>query len=68
MPTFDLDKDYSASFFPYLGYPGYVAKGTIFRKGKPVKIFEAHARTMAALEKAVREKATEVHRGLIKKR
>jgi len=61
MAVFDLDKDHSASFFPYLDRYGYAAKGTTFRRGKPVKIFEAQSRMMSELEKAARQKSAEVH-------
>lgn len=60
MPTFDLADDYTASYVPYRHGPGYVAKGTIFHKGKPVEIFEAHGRTLPDTDKAARVKVQEV--------
>jgi hypothetical protein len=64
MGTFDLDKDYSASFLPYTTGSGFVAKGTVFRQGKPVAIFEARGITMTAMTEAARAKAQEIHRRL----
>lgn len=64
MPIFDLDEDYTASFIPYRYGSSYVAKGTIFRRGKPVKIFEAHGLTLPSATGAALAEAKEIHRRL----
>ena len=64
MAIIDLDADYMASFFPYRHGSGYVAKGTVFRKGKPVEIFEAHGRTLSGTAEAALSEAKKIHRRL----
>jgi hypothetical protein len=49
-----------AAYLSYRHGSGYVARGAIFRKGKPVEIFEAHGATISAAEEAARVKAEEV--------
>jgi hypothetical protein len=68
MPTFDLDKKYSATFITYLGYPGFIAKGSICitATGKPIKIFDAYGKTMSATEKAARKRAHEIYKTIVK--
>ncbi|HKD48278.1 MAG TPA: hypothetical protein VKB67_11385 [Rhizomicrobium sp.] len=66
MASITLDKDYSATYVPYQHGPCYVAKGIVFYREKPVRIFEAYGPTIPDTEKAAREKAAEIHAQLIK--
>jgi len=62
MPTFPLDKDYIATPTPYGHGDGYAMKGTLYYKGKPKEVFEAHGATISAAEEATRAKAEEIWR------
>lgn len=64
MATFPLDLDYLATATSYRIGDDYVAKGTLFHKGKPVQIFETHGATAPAAEDAARAKAEEIWRQL----
>ena len=60
MAIFELDEDYSASFVPYRKGSGYVAKGTILFRGKPIEIFEALGPTLPVTTRAAWVKAEEI--------
>ena len=60
MGTLNFDTDYVATWVPYRTDIGFVAKGTVFRKDKPVEIFEATGHTLPATEEAAQAKAEEI--------
>lgn len=62
MPTFSLPGHYSAAYVPYRRSAGFVAKGALFYKGKPVEIFEARGRTLSETEEAAKVRAKKLHR------
>lgn len=64
MATIGLDADYTATFCPRDHGTGYVAKGTLHRKGRPVGVFEVFGGTIPLVAEAAHTKATELHRKL----
>lgn len=65
MPEFKLNGNYSATYTPYQTDAGFVAKGVVRLRGKPVQIFEAYGRTRQDLEAAATLEAEEVHRQIM---
>jgi hypothetical protein len=60
MPRFELDKDYTAFYVPLREGNGYVAKGTVLFRGKPVEIFEARGEVLSATTDETHIKAEKI--------
>lgn len=61
MPSLSLDSDYKAAYVPYQMPSGFIGKGAVFFRDRPVRIFDVRGATVTELAVRAKAKAEAIH-------